>query len=124
ERLLPYLRLVRAPAVFSAVGDPLMGMLIAGGRPSAGRIAIMGTAAATTYLAGMALNDYADREEDARERPERPIPSGAVSPQRAASIGGALLGVGLGLAATGGARCTGPALTASVLGYNFGLKHT
>ena len=43
------------------------------------------------YLAGMALNDLADREEDARERPERPIPSGAVSPRAAALIGGSLL---------------------------------
>ena len=32
------------------------------------------------YLAGMALNDYADRDVDAVERPGRPIPSGRVSP--------------------------------------------
>jgi 4-hydroxybenzoate polyprenyltransferase len=32
------------------------------------------------YIGGMYLNDAFDREIDARERPERPIPSGIVSP--------------------------------------------
>ena len=32
-------------------------------------------------MAGMALNDYADREIDAVERPGRPIPSGRVTPE-------------------------------------------
>ncbi|HEX6925232.1 MAG TPA: UbiA family prenyltransferase [Longimicrobiaceae bacterium] len=124
ERLLPYLRLVRAPAVFSAVGDPLTGMLVASGRLSVGRAAGVVLASASTYLAGMALNDVADREEDARERPERPIPSGAVGVGQAAALGAGLLGLGLMLARSAGARRTGPALAASVLAYNFALKRT
>ena len=42
------------------------------------------------YLAGMALNDYADRDVDAVERPGRPIPSGRVSPEFALGLAGAL----------------------------------
>jgi hypothetical protein len=122
ERLLPYLRLVRAPAVFSAVGDPLAGMLIGSGRLPAGRAVAVGVASSATYLAGMALNDYADREEDARERPQRPIPSGAVPAGRAAALGGVLLGVGLGVAVASGAKRSGPALAAAVLAYDFALK--
>jgi hypothetical protein len=122
ERLLPYLRLVRAPAVFSAVGDPLAGMLIAGGRLPLASAAAVATASAATYLGGMALNDFADREEDARERPERPIPSGAVPAARAAALGAGLLAAGFSLARREGAGRTGAALAGSVLAYDFLLK--
>lgn len=122
--LLPYLRLVRAPAVFSALGDPLAGMVLAGGRLSLARAAGVSAAAGALYLAGMALNDYADRAEDARERPERPIPSGAVGAGEAAAIGSALTAIGVLLARGSGARRTGVALAASVLAYDFVLKST
>jgi hypothetical protein len=121
---LPYLRLVRAPAVFSALGDPLAGMLIAQGRvePRAGtRLA---GAAAALYLAGMALNDVADREEDARERPERPIPSGAVPVTTAALLGGGLLLAGIAAARNAGAGAAGAKLAAAVAAYNVLLKRS
>jgi 4-hydroxybenzoate polyprenyltransferase len=38
----------------------------------------------------MVLNDWADREEDRRFRPERPIPSGEIRAEAAAAAGGAL----------------------------------
>lgn len=122
ERLLPYLRLVRAPAVFSALGDPLAGALIAGGRIGAGRAAAISLAAGSTYLAGMALNDLADVEEDRRERPERPIPSGAVPVRNAALLGGALLAGGWAGATAAGAGRSGAALALSVAAYDFVLK--
>jgi 4-hydroxybenzoate polyprenyltransferase len=124
EALLPYLRLVRAPAVFSALGDPLAGWLIDGDEPSPGPAARLSAASAMLYLAGMALNDLADREEDARERPERPIPSGAVSPRAAAILGGSLLVAGTLLARRCGARWTGPALAATIVAYDFSLKRS
>ena len=55
-------------------------------RMHAAASAAVALSAGSTYLAGMALNDVADLEEDRRERPERPIPSGAVTPERAAWI--------------------------------------
>jgi hypothetical protein len=121
--LLPYLRLVRAPAVFSALGDPLAGLLLEGETLGVGATRLS-AASALIYLAGMALNDLADREEDARERPERPIPSGAVSPRAAAIVGGSLLFAGTLAAWRGGARWTGPALAAAVVAYDFQLKHS
>lgn len=123
ERLLPYLRLVRAPAVFSAIGDPLAGMLIASGRLPAGGALTMGAASAATYLAGMALNDYADRAEDARDRPQRPIPSGAVPAPQALALGAGLLGAGFVFAVRGGAGRSGAALAGAVVAYDFALKH-
>jgi 4-hydroxybenzoate polyprenyltransferase len=122
--LLPYLRLVRAPAVFSALGDPLAGLLLEGDDLSAGRATRLSAASALLYLAGMALNDLADREEDARERPERPIPSGAVSPRAAAILGGSLLLGGIVAARRAGAHWTGPALAATILAYDFQLKRS
>ncbi len=47
------------------------------------------------YEAGMVFNDFFDREVDAIERPERPIPSGRISPFHAQMMGGALLAIGL-----------------------------
>lgn len=117
-----YLRLVRAPAVFSALGDPLTGSLIAGERLTPGRAARLMGAAAAMYLAGMALNDFADRGEDARERPERPIPSGDIAPHEAALLGFGLLAAGV-LAAPN-ARRTAPLLAALIVGYDFLLKHS
>ncbi|MFL5619059.1 MAG: UbiA family prenyltransferase, partial [Gemmatimonadaceae bacterium] len=122
--LLPYLRLVRAPAVFSALGDPLAGLLLDDDRLDVARASRLSAASALIYLAGMVLNDLADREEDARERPERPIPSGAVSPRAAAIVGGSLLLAGSYAAWRGGARWTGPALAAAVVAYDFQLKHS
>ena len=124
DALLPYLRLVRAPAVFSALGDPLAGLLLDDDRIELARAARLSAASAMIYLAGMALNDVADREEDARERPDRPIPSGAVSPRAAAIVGSSLLFAGTLAAWRGGARWTGPALAAAVVAYDFQLKHS
>jgi hypothetical protein len=51
------------------------------------------------YEGGMFLNDACDAEIDARERPNRPIPSGQVSRGTVYAIGFGLLGVGLALLA-------------------------
>jgi 4-hydroxybenzoate polyprenyltransferase len=124
DTLLPYLRLVRAPAVFSTLGDPLAGLLLNDERIDTGLAARLSAASALIYLAGMALNDLADRDEDARERPERPIPSGAVSTRAAAMIGGSLLLGGVFAARRAGARWTGPALAAMIVAYDFQLKRS
>lgn len=46
------------------------------------------------YVAGMYLNDAFDREIDARERPERPIPAGLVSARTVFAAGFGLLAAG------------------------------
>ena len=71
--------LVRLPAVLSVPGDAWTGAASTSNR----RGWAMPAASALIYLGGMALNDWADRELDAEERPERPIPSGRISPTAA-----------------------------------------
>lgn len=101
--LADHLELVRAPAVLSVLGDTLAGAAAAGHAPSARR-ALLPVASACLYAGGMALNDWSDRELDARERPERPVPSGRISPRRALGVAAGLLGAGVVLAAAGGGR--------------------
>ncbi|MGH3871641.1 MAG: SCO3242 family prenyltransferase [Pseudonocardiaceae bacterium] len=119
-------RLVRAPAALTALGDTLAGAAAAG-RPLRGRRLALPVASVALYWAGMALNDYADRAVDAHERPERPIPSGQVSPGQALAVAGGLTVGGLALAAAGGGRdalrVAGP-LAAMIWAYDCRLKHT
>ncbi|MET7622811.1 UbiA family prenyltransferase, partial [Streptomyces sp. NPDC005408] len=78
------------------------------------------------YEAGMALNDWADREVDAVERPHRPIPSGRVSASGAFAAAGALTAMGLGLAALAGrpALVVATALSGAVWSYDLYFKQT
>lgn len=118
--------LVRAPAALTAVGDTVAGSAAAGQRLRGRRWALP-LASMAFYWAGMAVNDWADRELDAVERPERPIPSGRVSAQAAFRTGGVLTAAGLGLACLGGGqrslRVAVP-LAASVWAYDTVLKGT
>jgi 4-hydroxybenzoate polyprenyltransferase len=89
------------------IGDSLAGLAAArAGTPTAvrARHALLPLASACLYLGGMALNDYADRHVDATERPERPIPSGRVSPRGALTVGAALTAGGVAAAGLAGGR--------------------
>jgi 4-hydroxybenzoate polyprenyltransferase len=72
------------------------------------------------YVGGMYLNDYFDREIDARERPDRPIPAGDISAGAVAGAGFAMLGGGIVLlAATGiAAALAGLILAALIVAYD------
>ena len=75
----------------------------------------------------MALNDYADREVDAVERPARPIPSGRVSPGFALGLAAGLTAAAAGIAvAADGPRALQvlAPLAASVWAYDLLLKQT
>ncbi|WP_182874242.1 SCO3242 family prenyltransferase [Microbispora sp. H10670] len=118
-----WLELVRAPAALSVPGDTLAGAA------AAGRAARPGLAAASVllYWAGMALNDWSDRELDAVERPERPIPSGRISPAGALGVAVALTGAGVAAAGIFGGRrglALAGLLAGSVWAYDIKLKHT
>ncbi|MGP4111006.1 SCO3242 family prenyltransferase [Streptomyces sp. 4N509B] len=95
--------LIRAPAALTLPGDSLAGSAAAG-FPYGRRTWLTPLASACLYWAGMALNDYADRELDRAERPERPIPSGRVRPGQALALAAGLTGGGLALAAAAGGR--------------------
>lgn len=94
-----YLRLLRIPNVFTACANVVAGVCLArGGGFQARDIAVV-LASGCLYCAGMVWNDFFDRQVDARERPERPIPAGEVSATAAATLGCTLSALGLGLAA-------------------------
>ncbi|HTZ45146.1 MAG TPA: UbiA family prenyltransferase [Jatrophihabitans sp.] len=102
--------LVRGPAALTVLGDSLAGAAAAG-TPLAGRRLLLPVASAALYASGMALNDWADRDLDALERPERPIPSGRISPAGALKVAAGLTAAGLGVAALAGGR---PGIRAAV----------
>jgi hypothetical protein len=119
--------LVRLPAVLSAPGDPLLGAAASGAQRSPAATAALLASSCCLYLGGMALNDYADREVDAVERPTRPIPSGRVTPRFALGLGSGLLAAGLALAGVGGGRqaiAVAAPLAGTVLAYDLALKDT
>jgi 4-hydroxybenzoate polyprenyltransferase len=66
-----------------------------GGRAGVGTIVGLGVAMSLFYVGGMWLNDAFDRHFDARVRPERPIPSGKVTPLEVFVGGFGMLAAGL-----------------------------
>jgi 4-hydroxybenzoate polyprenyltransferase len=105
-KLAAYAALVRVPNLFSAPPDVLLGgALVAatGTTVSIPALARLAVASMLLYAGGTTLNDYFDAAIDARERPERPIPSGAIPRRTAGALGTALLigGVLVALVAAG-----------------------
>jgi len=102
--LLAYAQLLRLPNVFSAIADVTAGFLMVEGNLDRWQsyVPLLG-ASICLYLAGMVLNDVFDAPLDAKERPERPIPSGRISAGSAAQLGWGLLiaGIVLGAVAMG-----------------------
>ncbi|MFF2996331.1 SCO3242 family prenyltransferase [Streptomyces sp. NPDC057950] len=124
-RLLAWAELLRLPALFTVPGDALAGAAAAGRRPGSRTLLAVGCSLCL-YEAGMALNDWADRAEDAAERPHRPLPSGRVPPTAALAAAGALTAVGMALAvrAGHGALALAVPLAATVWAYDLVLKRT
>ncbi|MFC7257975.1 SCO3242 family prenyltransferase [Streptomyces lutosisoli] len=117
--------LLRLPALFTVPGDALAGAAALGARPNSRTLLAIGSSLCL-YEAGMALNDWADRAEDAVERPHRPLPSGRIRPAAALAASGALTAVGLALADRAGrpALAVAVPLAATVWAYDLTLKRT
>ncbi|WP_353815832.1 SCO3242 family prenyltransferase [Agromyces sp. SYSU T00266] len=98
-----FLRLVRAPAGLTVLGDATAGMAATGRRGVLPRLGLP-IASVLLYWGGMALNDAADAELDRVERPERPIPSGRVSRRAAVATAGGLTIAGIAVAGLTGGR--------------------
>ncbi|WP_323186533.1 SCO3242 family prenyltransferase [Streptomyces sp. NBC_00878] len=117
--------LLRLPALFTVPGDALAGAAAAGARPNP-RTLVAIASSLCLYEAGMALNDWADRAEDAVDRPHRPLPSGRIKPTAALAAAGGLTAAGLALASTAGRRplAVAGALATTVWSYDLVLKRT
>ncbi|MEZ6132394.1 MAG: UbiA family prenyltransferase [Planctomycetaceae bacterium] len=103
--ILPWLKLMRLPTVFTALSNILCGYFISSPlRELPALIAqpalwLLMLASAGLYLGGMVLNDVFDAALDAHERPERPIPSGRISVTGATALGIVLMIIGVSSAA-------------------------
>jgi 4-hydroxybenzoate polyprenyltransferase len=97
-----WLQLARISNTPTVVSNVVAGAVLASAAAETGTVAVVAVAMALFYTAGMILNDLLDYEVDVRERPERPLPSGAVSRGAALVAVLALFVVGLALLATEG----------------------
>lgn len=94
-RALALGRLVRLSLAPSALADAAAGIVAGHGTWPAGSAPwLLIVASACVYHGGMSLNDWADRVQDGKERPDRPIPSGLVPASAALAISGLLLVAG------------------------------
>ncbi|MEW5734721.1 MAG: UbiA family prenyltransferase [Thermodesulfobacteriota bacterium] len=82
-RLHPWFSLLRLPNLLTVPGDPLAGYILAGGSLSGFHdlsLLFLGCLSALfLYCFGLIQNDLTDMDLDRRERPSRPIVSGAIS---------------------------------------------
>lgn len=113
------LRLGRVSNLPTVTSNVLAGVALSGGAASGGRIALIAAAMSLMYVAGMFLNDAFDREIDARERPDRPIPAGEVGATAVFDAGFAMLLAGIAITAIvslGSGAGWRPVLCATALG--------
>jgi 4-hydroxybenzoate polyprenyltransferase len=102
DKLIGFFRLTRPANIVTAVADILAGIAISGFflRPHEDLSSVVWLILSTIglYGGGVVMNDVFDATLDKAERPERPIPSGLVSPAQGTVLGVVLLTVGVVLA--------------------------
>ena len=110
-------RVSNLPTVWTNV---IAGATIANAAANIVDVALVGLAMTAFYVGGMYLNDFFDRDIDARERPDRPIHAGDISAGAVLAIGFALLAVGAALLARFGLLTViwGLALAAAIVLYD------
>ena len=122
SRAALYLRLGRVSNMPTVWTNVLAGVVLAGARPPLATIAFLAFALSLFYVGGMFLNDAFDRDLDAHERPERPIPSGAVTAGEVFAVGYGLLAAGVALvlwhAPRPGTAASAVALGAAIVLYD------
>ena len=131
-KLSVLLRLSRISNLPTAWSNVLVGVALVGGAWQDWRLALLLLSISLFFSGGMLLNDAFDREFDARQRPERPIPSGEVTARAVFALGFGMLATGLALllwvdwlrqgATPGGASLAGLALGGCIVFYNMHHK--
>jgi 4-hydroxybenzoate polyprenyltransferase len=95
--LRDYLELMRLPNVFTSMADAAMGFFFVRElvtTSDAWLLTLLIASSSLLYIAGVVLNDVFDLDLDSRERPDRPLPSGRISPDAARWFGWELLFTG------------------------------
>lgn len=138
DSVATFATLVRLPNLFTAPPDVIAGAALAtgagysvaeagAGTSSTASVGGLALASMLLYAAGTTLNDYFDVDEDARERSDRPIPAGKITPSAALTVGIVLLLSGVGVATVVAGIVSGAvagALALAILLYDGVLKGT
>lgn len=134
-------QLVRLPTVFTVIAQIVAAFIVAAGSADATidaspRLLVILLAGISVYWAGMILNDVWDYDEDLKDRPFRPLPSGQIAVGQARGVAWFLAAVSILLAGISGLvtaadhpTTLAPAIIASLLVvavvlYNGPLKPT
>jgi hypothetical protein len=117
QTLLRLGRVSNLPTVWTNV---IAAAAIASAATPLGDVVVVALAMTAFYVGGMYLNDYFDREIDARERPGRPIHAGEIGARTVSVIGFGLLAAGLALLTQFGlaAVTSGLALGGTIILYD------
>lgn len=123
-----YLLLIRLPNVFTTPSNILAGYFVTTPPAEANGLHLVSlmVSSGLLYIAGISLNDYFDIETDRKERPSRPLPSGRIPKKHAMVIAliamiaaNAMLLMAIGPIAL----AVSSALTATIIAYDYRLKH-
>ncbi len=119
-----WLRLFRLPNLLTIPGDVLAGFLLTSTVAAGawGKLLLAIPASVMLYAAGLLLNDLFDYAKDLQERPERPLPSGAVDRETVAAVALILLWVAAFLAAFFDALPIAIPLILCIIFYDVGIK--
>ncbi len=128
-----WVQLLRPPNLFTVPGDPLAGFLLTwaylevvkpDGAPGVLWAIPAIAASLLIYAGGLIANDLFDVGEDRRDRPDRPLAAGHVSPIAAALTAGGLraAGVAVAMASSPLAGATAGVLALVAWLYDAGLK--
>lgn len=128
-RASAWFALLRASLAPTVLADLAAGVALASGAPGGlPQVARFAPVSLLLFCGGMALNAFVDRRHDAATRPERPLPSGRISP--AAALVAALVGLAgapllaFALASDGPERARDAALAALGVAATIVLYHT
>ena len=125
------LRLGRVSNLPTVWTNALAGVALAGASPWQWAVLPAALGLSLAYLGGMYLNDAFDSAIDARERPSRPIPSGAIDANTVFALGFALLLAAVAVLAAAARGFDAPpeaavlgglALGGAIIGYNWNHK--
>lgn len=119
---LVWLRLGRISNLPTVWSNVLAGTLLAGAQPGVDTCLVL-LSASLLYEGGMWLNDAFDSAIDARERPQRPIPSGEISVRCVFAVGFGLLGAGVALLSASGWQAIASALLLALAIIAYNLHH-
>ena len=126
-RLRDYLELSRVSNLPTCWSNVLTGAAI--GATSTGvaidwqRAGMVALGVSLMYVAGMAINDAVDAPSDARDRPQRPIPSGRISRRAAVAYGIWCLALGLATTCLSGHGAILPAMALAVCIVLYDILH-